>query len=265
MPAAGTARCRPGSRVSSEGARARTSLLRPFHQFVAQLAVRQSVRIATRPHDHIRRHTGAREARQHLQSERLTQAALHTITFHDGVLVSRYDHTHAWMRKRGSGVEDVQMGRPAPLPPSQNITDLCAACDPPLTRQPSSLCVRPRRRRHGCSALLLPADGDSQALAAVPPATVQNLAAGLRRHTRTKAMLVLPLAIVRAIRRHSHETTPTCEIPVSKDLKYKPAPPPRSTGRRRFRRDGFPPRRRRPTYTSSSRVRGPRLIRASIE
>jgi hypothetical protein len=64
------------------------------------------------------------------------------------VPVPRHDHADPRMRHGGSGVEDVQMGRPAPLPPSQNITDLRALRDPPLTRQPSSLCVRMRRRCH---------------------------------------------------------------------------------------------------------------------
>jgi hypothetical protein len=31
--------------------------------------------------------------------------------------VLRHDDTDSWISDRGSGVEDVQMGRPAPLPP----------------------------------------------------------------------------------------------------------------------------------------------------
>src|SRR5690606_7015764 len=133
---------------SSGGLLARASLLRPADELIAQLPVCRVVRRLPRPYEHV----GVRVARdqpgQHLRAQRLPDPPLHPVPLHDRTTVPGHHHSDPWMRHGGSRVEDVQMGRPAPFPPPHDLTDLRAARDATLTRQPSSLPLRAGRRRH---------------------------------------------------------------------------------------------------------------------
>src|SRR5690606_29998923 len=63
-------------------------------------------------------------------------------------LVARHDHAHPGISHGGRGVQDVQVGRPAPLPPLKQRTDLLATRDPPRARQPLPPTLIARRCCH---------------------------------------------------------------------------------------------------------------------
>jgi hypothetical protein len=65
------------------------------------------------------------------------------------VLVTGYDQSCPRMRSGGRRVEDVQMGRPAPLPPPKQGSDLGAPGDPARPGQRLVLPVAPGRRHTG--------------------------------------------------------------------------------------------------------------------
>jgi hypothetical protein len=138
--------------------------------------------------------------RQDIPPERLPQPSLDQVP-RDGVVPVLRDHdTDAWMRVGGSGIEDVQVDRPAPFPPMKDRTDVCASRQTARPRQ--SLGPAPRRHR---PTLLLP-DRNDQLLAPPPAAAVQRGASRTRGHARPEPVLVLPLAIARTICRLAHDS-----------------------------------------------------------
>src|SRR5690606_3671131 len=73
-----------------------------------------------------------------------------------GVLVPRDHEPRPRMRNGGRGVEDVQVRRPAPLPPLEKPTELAAPRDPPGPRKTSGPRTTPRSRAHGRTAYFEP-------------------------------------------------------------------------------------------------------------
>jgi hypothetical protein len=93
-------------------------------------------------------------------------------------------------RNGGSGQEDVQVGRPPPLPPSEDRTDLFAEPDTAGRREPTSL-GRALIRAHA----LLRSDSHGEACATPPASPVQGLASAPRLHTGPEPVLVAPLPV----------------------------------------------------------------------
>src|SRR5690606_38593368 len=83
----------------------------------------------------------------------LAQPPLHAVATHDGLTIAGDDNADARMCNGGSGVEDVQMGRPAPLPPTKNRLDVGASRQPSLARQPLSAATG---RAHRSAGYFLP-------------------------------------------------------------------------------------------------------------
>jgi hypothetical protein len=113
----------------------RPKSIQPFFQLRSQLLIRRPVRFPTSPHQKVPCLTPIPEARQDYTAQDLTQASLEPVPLHDRVSVPRHDETGSRIQRGGSRVEDVQVARPAPLPPLKQRTDLAAPRDPPRSWQ----------------------------------------------------------------------------------------------------------------------------------
>lgn len=121
---------------SGSGRSVPPSCFQPVDQLGAQLAEGRTVRLAPRPDQHIPALFEAPHTRQDLPPEDLAQPPLQPVPIHDPPTMPRNDQTDTRERDGGSGVIDVQMARPAPLPPYENLSDLRPLRQPPETRKP---------------------------------------------------------------------------------------------------------------------------------
>jgi hypothetical protein len=101
---------------------ARSALAQPFfldefRQLIMQLLVGRFIRFAARPNEHIDHRVAVGQAGQHLEAKDFPQPPFQQVALYRIAAMLRYHYPDAGMRNRGSGVEDVQVGRPAPLPP----------------------------------------------------------------------------------------------------------------------------------------------------
>lgn len=132
---AATARLRLDTLGSARGGSVWTATLHPRHQLLVEFPVFGAIGFPARPHEQIGAQARAVESRQHLPPQDLAQPSLHAIAIHDPRAVTRHDDANPRTCFGGRGVVDVQVARPAPLPPLNDPAYLRPAGDPSRSRQ----------------------------------------------------------------------------------------------------------------------------------
>ena len=177
------------------------SSFHPKDELVPQYAECCLVGFAASADQHIRVYLRACQSGQHLEPKYFPKLTLQSIPSNRGLLVSRHDDARPRMRNGRSGVEDVQMGRPAPLPPLKECPDLFAASDSPRARQLAPGFAASRRFH---LIALLGTDGNRQTLAPLFPAAIEHGTTGLGGHPRSESVFVLAFPVVWIVRRLAH-------------------------------------------------------------
>ena len=117
----------PRDRIECRSARTSEELLGQLHQLIPELLERHVVRLPSGPDQEVQIPRVGVQPRQHLESPDLTQSASQPVAIHDRVAVLWHDRPEACTGCGGSREEDVEFGRPPPLSPPQQATDLARA------------------------------------------------------------------------------------------------------------------------------------------
>jgi hypothetical protein len=128
--------------------------------------------------------------RGRISVRRISQTALQQVAVDDPPAVPRHDHADPGTCE-GEGESDVQVGRPAPLPPCEHGADLRSAREAPRSRQPPVTGAAARRRAHLGRRYMLPTETTRR----LRPFFRRRLSASRPPWHPGRAMLVLRLRL----------------------------------------------------------------------